>query len=136
AALPRVLSIRSSGGKCGIIEYHAYGTELRWRARLSRWGDHMRHNMACLAGAHDWSDWEVRDPEQPWEQIRTCARCLRAQKPGDRMWGTMACLAGVHHWSTWEVPDLQQPGEQVRTCSRCPRTKDNAAPVPLRSLFW
>ena len=26
--------------------------------------------------------------------------------------------------------------EQVRTCARCPRTKNNAAPVPLRSLFW
>ena len=100
------------------------------------WGDHMRGNMACLAGAHDWSDWEVSDPEQPGEQVRICARCLRAQKSGDRRWGRMACLVGVHHWSGWEVPDQEQSWNQVRTCARCRRTKDNAAPVPLRSLFW
>ena len=100
------------------------------------WGDHMWGNMACLSGAHDWSDWEVRDPEQPGEQVRTCARCLRAQQSGDPIWGTMACLAGVHHWSEWYVPDQQQPWKQVRTCARCARTKNNAAPVPLRSLFW
>src|SRR6516162_10015874 len=131
-----MLSIRQPGSECGIVEYHVDAVELRWRARLSMWGDRMWNNMACLAGAHAWSDWEVRDPEQPWEQVRTCARCLRAQKSGDPRWGRMACLAGVHHWSTWEVPDQDQPWKQFHTCARCRRTKDNAAPVPLRSLFW
>jgi hypothetical protein len=32
---------------------------------------------ACLAGAHAWSEWEVRDPDDPSEQVRTCARCGR-----------------------------------------------------------
>lgn len=31
--------------------------------------------MACLVGAHDWSEWEVRDPDRPSEQVRACARC-------------------------------------------------------------
>jgi hypothetical protein len=52
------------------------------------------------------------------------------------MCGNMACLAGIHHWSDWEVQDPQRPSEQVRTCVHCPRTKNNAAVVPLRSLFW
>ena len=55
---------------------------------------------------------------------------------GDRMRGNMACLVGIHHWSDWEVQDPQRPSEQVRTCARCPRTKNNAAVVPLSSLFW
>ena len=48
----------------------------------------------------------------------------------------MACLVGVHEWSDLNVQDLQRASEQVRTCARCPRTKNNAAVVPLRSLFW
>ena len=96
----------------------------------------VRGNMACLAGIHHWSDWEVRDPQRPSEQVRTCARCLHAQRSGDRARGKVACRVGVHDWSDWVVPDLQRPGEQVRTCARCPRTKNNAAVVPLRSLFW
>jgi len=54
----------------------------------------------------------------------------------DRLSGNMACLVGIHHWSDWEVQDPQRPSQQVRTCARCPRTKNNAAVVPLRSLFW
>jgi hypothetical protein len=37
-----------------------------WSKRL--WG-----KVACLAGAHDWSDWEVRDPDRPGEQVRMSA---------------------------------------------------------------
>ena len=96
----------------------------------------MRGNMACLVGIHHWSGWEVQDPQRPSGQIRTCARCLHAQRSGDRAWGKIACLVGVHDWSEWVVPDSERPSEHVRTCARCPRTKDNAAVVPLRSLFW
>ena len=28
-------------------------------------------------GAHDWSDWQVQDPDRPSEQVRICARCSR-----------------------------------------------------------
>lgn len=90
----------------------------------------MWDNVACLVGAHDWSGWEVPDPQQPCDQARICARCLRTQKSDDRVWGRMACLIGAHDWSDWVVPDLRQPREQVRTCARCLRTKDKAAPVP------
>jgi hypothetical protein len=92
--------------------------------------------VACLVGAHDWSHWEVLDPVQPWKRVRTCGRCLRAQRSDDGPWGAVACLVGLHHWADWQVPDSQQPGEQVRACTRCPCTKTNAAPVPIRSLFW
>jgi hypothetical protein len=95
----------------------------------------MRSNMACVAGKHHWSAWEVQDPQRPSDRIRTCARCLHAQRSGDRAWDKVACRVGVHDWSAWVVPDVQQPGEQVRTCARCSRTKNNAAVVPLRSLF-
>jgi tRNA U38,U39,U40 pseudouridine synthase TruA len=97
------------------------------------WGDHMRSNVVCLVGAHDWSGWEVLDPQRPAEQVRTCARCLCAQRSGDRMRSKLACLAGAHDWSEWRVLDLQQPSEQARTCARCLRTKNKAAIVPLRT---
>jgi hypothetical protein len=56
----------------------------------------MRGNMACLVGIHQWSYWEVQDPQRPSEQVRTCARCLHAQRSGDRAWGKVACRV----WST------------------------------------
>jgi hypothetical protein len=91
--------------------------------------------MACLGGAHHWSEWEIPDPQQPCEQARTCARCRRTQKSGDSIRGKMACLGGAHHWSEWQVPDLEQPWKQARTCARCLRTKDNTLPVPLGSAW-
>ena len=109
---------------------------LRLSSRRSTWGDRMWDTAACHVGAHDWSYWEVLDPVQPWQRVRTCARCLRAQKSDDHSWGALACLVGLHYWSEWQVSDVQQPGAQVRTCARCPQTKTNAGPVPLRSLFW
>ena len=93
-------------------------------------------NMACLVGIHHWSDWEVQDPQRPSEQVRTCAHCHHAQRPGHRAGGKVACLIGVHEWSDLKVQGLQRASEQVRSCTRCPRTKNNAAVVPLRSLFW
>ena len=33
-------------------------------------------NAACLV-RHDWSDWKVRDPDRPGEQVRICSRCGR-----------------------------------------------------------
>jgi hypothetical protein len=33
--------------------------------------------VACLLGLHEWSDWEVKDPDNPGDQVRTCARCGR-----------------------------------------------------------
>jgi hypothetical protein len=41
------------------------------------WGKRLWGRVACLVGAHDWSDWEVRDPDHPDEQVRTCSRCGR-----------------------------------------------------------
>jgi hypothetical protein len=33
--------------------------------------------VACLLGLHEWSGWEVKDPDNPGDQVRTCARCGR-----------------------------------------------------------
>ena len=43
-----------------------------WSQRL--WG-----KAACLIGVHDWSDWEVPDPDRPSEQVKICARCSRTK---------------------------------------------------------
>jgi len=31
--------------------------------------------LACAAGVHHWSDWQVEDPDRPQDQVRTCTRC-------------------------------------------------------------
>jgi len=49
--------------------------------------------MACLVGVHDWSEWEVRDPDQPDDQVRTCARC-----------GRMKSNAAPVPFKAWKMP--------------------------------
>jgi len=39
----------------------------------------MRSKVVCLVVGHDWSDWEVPDPDRPSEQIKICARCSRTK---------------------------------------------------------
>jgi hypothetical protein len=41
------------------------------------WSKRLLGRLACLTGAHDWSDWQVLDPDRPGEQVRTCLRCSR-----------------------------------------------------------
>jgi hypothetical protein len=41
------------------------------------WSKRLLGMVACLVGAHDWTDWQVRDPDSPGEQVRTCVRCSR-----------------------------------------------------------
>ena len=53
------------------------------------WGKRLWGNMACLVGAHDWSDWQVPDPDRPSEQVRICARCSRTKNniaPPIKVW--------------------------------------------------
>jgi hypothetical protein len=53
------------------------------------WGKRLWGNVACLVGAHDWSDWQVLDPENPSDQVRICARCSRMKSntaPPIKVW--------------------------------------------------
>ena len=54
-------------------------TEKAMAQRLQKEGiwRHLWRIAACVVGAHDWSDWEIRDPDRPSEPVRTCARCGR-----------------------------------------------------------
>jgi hypothetical protein len=45
----------------------------------ARWGKRLWGDMACFVGVHHWSDWQVPDPENPSEQVRTCSRCSRTE---------------------------------------------------------
>ena len=102
------------------------------RASGYRRGDHMLGKVDCLVGIHHWSDWEVQDPQRPSEQVRSCARCLHAQRSGDRAGGKVACLFGVHRWSQWKPVDSEGPGRQFRTSARCSRVKFNNGPANFR----
>ena len=57
---------------CLVIVAEASRTPLLARTRIGwrLWG-----GVACFVGAHEWSDWEVQDPDHPGDQVRTCARC-------------------------------------------------------------
>ena len=35
----------------------------------------IRSRLICLVVGHQWSGWQVPDPDNPGEQIRVCARC-------------------------------------------------------------
>ena len=53
------------------------------------WGKRVWGNVACLVGAHDWSGWQVLDPDRPSEQVRICARCSRMKNntaPPIKVW--------------------------------------------------
>lgn len=43
------------------------------------WAKRLGGLAVCFVGVHDWSDWKVEDPDRPWKQVRTCARCSKTK---------------------------------------------------------